>query len=484
MKALSSRVKTNILYAIPRVAGISLYAPMNIVLGIYAKHYGLALTTIALVILIARLVDAVTDPIIGYLADRYRLKYGTRKPFMVIGGLITICSGYFLYSPPDDVTVLYFSFWFFLIYIGLTLFEIPHLAWGGEISHDALEKTETYNLRTAAGYSGLALFYSLPLLPIWETPEITPEKLHFSAIVSGLLMLPLLYVCMRYVPNGSCYIGEGTQTKDPNKDQRIKFSAFRETIYSLVHNRPLLLFIAAFLFAGLSLGMWLGLLFIFVDAYLQMGESFSQIFLISLVVGILSSLLWIAIAKSIGKRNSWLLAMILGIVSFVLTGFIGPENVNFWVLLMLFTINTLCFVCVESLPQSMLSDIIDYATLKFRVYRGATYFSIFMFTYKGSFAVGGALGLAIVGLHGFDPSATLHTAVGVQGLRVAMVWLPILFAMIAIVFIAYSPIDIKRHHIIRRRLDQLEVRQARKIIVGEPYELDSAADLKPRLDAE
>jgi len=155
LKALSSRVKTNILYAIPRVAGISLYAPMNIVLGIYAKHYGLALTTIALVILIARLVDAVTDPIIGYLADRYRLKYGTRKPFMVIGGLITICSGYFLYSPPDDVTVLYFSFWFFLIYIGLTLFEIPHLAWGGEISHDALEKTETYNLRTAAGYSKL-----------------------------------------------------------------------------------------------------------------------------------------------------------------------------------------------------------------------------------------------------------------------------------------------------------------------------------------
>lgn len=478
MKALSSRVKTNILYAIPRVAGISLYAPMNIVLGIYAKYYGLALTTIALVILIARLVDAVTDPIIGYLADRYRLKYGTRKPFMVIGGLITICSGYFLYSPPDDVTVLYFSFWFFLIYIGLTLFEIPHLAWGGEISHDALEKTETYNLRTAAGYSGLALFYSLPLLPIWETPEITPEKLHFSAIVSGLLMLPLLYVCMRYVPNGSCYIGEGTQTKDPNKDQRIKFSAFRETIYSLVHNRPLLLFIAAFLFAGLSLGMWLGLLFIFVDAYLQMGESFSQIFLISLVVGILSSLLWIAIAKNLGKKNAWLTAMILGILSFAYTGFIGPENTSFWVLLLLIALNTLCFVCIESLPQSMLSDIIDYGTLKFRVYRGATYFSVFMFAYKGSFAVGGALGLAIVGWHGFDPSATSHTEAGVEGLRLAMVWLPTLFAMLAIVFIALSPIDIYRHRIIRRRLNQLEIRERGFDSPAECSELNDVIRLK------
>ena len=481
---LSPKLKRNLLYAMPRIAGISLYAPMNVVQGIYAKHYGLALTTIAAVILMARLLDAVTDPIIGYLADRYRLKHGTRKPFMIAGGLLMIFSGYFLYSPPDDVTVLYFSFWFILIYIGLTLFEIPHLAWGGEISQDTLDKNQTYNLRTAAGYSGLALFYSLPLLPIWASSDITPDKLHFSALVSGTLMLPLLYLCMRNVPDGRCYTGEREQGKMPNQTKNVKTSGLKETTHSIVRNHPLLLFLAAFLFAGLSLGMWLGLLFIFVDAYLQMGESFSQIFLISLVVGILSSLLWIAIAKSIGKRNSWLLAMILGIVSFVLTGFIGPENVNFWVLLMLFTINTLCFVCVESLPQSMLSDIIDYATLKFRVYRGATYFSIFMFTYKGSFAVGGALGLAIVGLHGFDPSATLHTAVGVQGLRVAMVWLPILFAMIAIVFIAYSPIDIKRHHIIRRRLDQLEVRQARKIIVGEPYELDSVADLKPRLDAE
>lgn len=480
---LSPKLKRNLLYAMPRIAGISLYAPMNVVQGIYAKHYGLALTTIAVVILVARLLDAVTDPIIGYLADRYRLENGTRKPFMIAGGLLMIFSGYFLYSPPDNVTVLYFSFWFILIYIGLTLFEIPHLAWGGEISQDTLDKNQTYNLRTAAGYSGLALFYSLPLLPIWASSEITPDKLHFSALVSGALMLPLLYFCMRYVPDGSCYIGERERSEKPDQAQGIKTSALKETINSIVHNHPLLLFLGAFLFAGLSLGMWLGLLFIFVDAYLGMGASFSQIFLMSLVVGIFSSLLWIAIAKTIGKRNSWLVAMILGIVSFAYTGFIGPENVGFWGLLILFTVNTLCFVCVESLPQSMLSDIIDYATLKFRVYRGATYFSIFMFTYKGSFAVGGALGLAIVGWHGFDPSATLHTAVGVEGLRVAMVWLPILFAMVAMVFIACSPIDIKRHRIIRRRLDQLEVRQAQKKGVREPNYLNSATDLKPRLDA-
>ena len=77
-------------YASP-VIGISfLHSPMAVVHSMYAKYFGIGLTTIAVVLLFARLFDAITDPLIGYWSDRYYARTGTRKPF-VVWGIITDC---------------------------------------------------------------------------------------------------------------------------------------------------------------------------------------------------------------------------------------------------------------------------------------------------------------------------------------------------------------------------------------------------------
>ena len=101
----TSSIVNYVYYAIPRIAGVSLFAGINVLQGIYAKYYGLELTLIASVILFSRLFDAVTDPVIGYLSDRAWHKSGSRKTFIIIGALITIVSGYFLYSPPSEVSI-------------------------------------------------------------------------------------------------------------------------------------------------------------------------------------------------------------------------------------------------------------------------------------------------------------------------------------------------------------------------------------------
>ena len=458
---LSGKAAQDILYAMPRVAGISLFAPITIVQGIYAKHYGLALTTIAGVILFVRLFDAITDPIVGYLSDKSKINQGTRKPTMILGAIVMAGSGYFLYSPPDDVNALYFALWFMVFYLGYTLFEIPHLAWGGEISLGAQEKNQTYTLRTVAGYLGVALFYSIPLLPLWETSEITPETLRFSAIVSGLLMLPLLYFCMKRVPDGRCYSEEKPGVDKSGEARKGRFRSLSNTAKNVIQNKPLLLFFSAFLFAGSGLGMWFGLSFDYIDAYLGMGPLFAKVSLIALLASIPGAFIWLGMAKYLGKKYVWLLAMLLAIAAFAYTGFLGPENASFWTLLLLSIAMTLCVICMESLAKSMLSDIVDYATWKFRSYRGSTYFSLYVFTYKATFAVGGALGLAIAGGYGFDPSSSFQTDTGIMGLKLAMTWMPTLFVVISMVFITLLPITDQRHGIIRRRLDAIEVRSKR-----------------------
>ncbi len=442
-------LRKNIYYSLPKIAVTSLFAPIYVVQGIYAKHYGVALTTIAGVLLFARLFDAFTDPLIGFISDKYRIKNGTRKPFMIAGGLVLAVSGYFLYSPPAVVSTAYFAFWYIMLYLGLTLFEIPHLAWGGEISPDSYQKNQTFFFRTIAASIGLLIFYATPLLPIWDTTEITPDTLHFIAVSSGILLPPLLYICMKKVPVGVYSARErlaGNTAKTVSLRQRLAF---------VIDNKPLLLFLCAFVFSGMGLGMWYGMLFIYIDAYLDMGAVFAQAYVVSIIVGIFASFLWLKIANYIGKKQTWILALLLGIASFIYASFLDSNNVTYTGLLILFILSALCLVCVESLPQSMLSDIVDYSTLKYQENRGSSYFALFAFTYKANLALGGALGLAIAGWYGFDPAASTHSAATIGGLMLAVAWVPTLFTGVSMIFIALSPISSRRHFIIRRRLEMM-----------------------------
>ena len=113
-------------YGLPLLPLYFLYGPIAILQGIYAKHFGLALTTIATVLFVARLFDAVSDPIIGYCADRYHARRGNLKPFVISGGVLFIVASWFLYVPPTDVSCGYFLVCFLAFYLAYTLFEIPN----------------------------------------------------------------------------------------------------------------------------------------------------------------------------------------------------------------------------------------------------------------------------------------------------------------------------------------------------------------------
>src|SRR5579859_5757407 len=85
---------TLLAFSLPYISSVFLYVPRNVVQGIYAKYFGLSLTAIAGIVLFARAFDAVIDPMCGYLSDRYRARTGTRKPLLVVGGVIYFVGAY------------------------------------------------------------------------------------------------------------------------------------------------------------------------------------------------------------------------------------------------------------------------------------------------------------------------------------------------------------------------------------------------------
>ena len=458
---------TFLTYSLPVITTIWLIAPIGIIQGIYAKYYGLALTTIATVVLVTRLFDAITDPIIGYCVDHFYRRTGTRKPLMLLGGLLFVVSSYFLYVPPEIVSAEYFTLCFLAFYLAWTLFEIPHLAWASGLAKTSKEKSKIYSYRSAANYFGLLFFYLIPLLPFFDTRNITPQTLEVSVIVAGVLMLIFLIICLRGIPdaNPNDFRSRNRTLSDRNlSPTQEKGGNLRKTLKVIIRNRPFALFVTGYSFLSIASGMWYGLIFLYVDAYLGLGDQFAQIFLLAYAIGIVATPIWYKLSVVFGKKATWLLATVILIISFIFTGFLKPGETGFTELVTLKIVQTLGFTCTAVVAPAMLSEIIDFSSWKYHSEKSATYFSFYTFLSKVTIAIAMAMGLSIAGWFGFDATIKAHSNESIFGLTLAIAWLPPVFASIAMIFILLAPIDARRHQILRRRLDERAARAARNSV--------------------
>lgn len=457
------------LYGVPLVAFSFLLGPMAILQGIYVKYFGLALTSIAAVLLVARLFDAITDPIIGYWADKYYALQGTYKPFIISGGVLFIIASWFLYVPYQfivgsdevsaNVTTQYFLVWFLVFYLAYTLFEIPHLAWGSELASKSLEKNRIFGFRSLCAFVGVLLFYAMPLLPIFETSEFTPETLKWSVIVAGSLMMPMIYGCTKAVPSRF-----GRSEARYKKHMQLAISGCqsnmhlnrRQSWWDVTHdmfaNKPLRILTVAHLCGGLGSGMWFTLVFLFADSYLRLGEQFAMVYVISFGVSIIALKLWYELALIFGKQAILATGMVLVVIGSLSTGFLSPESGGMW-LLFCMTLIFCGYAAFSIMLPSLLSDIVDYGSLKFGKDHTASYFSLYTLLNKSAAALGGSLSLALAGWYEFDPTVASHSDETIAGLRTVVAWIPALITLVSIIFILHIPITHRRHEIILRRLD-------------------------------
>lgn len=437
------------MYVLPCSGTAFVFTPITILQGVYAKYYGLSLTTIAIIILLGRIFDSVSDPLIGYFSDRYYARNGTRKPFMVAGGVLLSAGSYFLYSPPQEITALYFSVWLIVFYLGWTLFEIPHMTWGGELAKYSKEKAKIYSMRTAAGYIGLTIFYAIPLLPFLSDNSITPDSLRLSGLIGPVLILSTLFLCLKVVPNNGVekfHIPMRKTTPNIKNDLLLLFS-------SLMRNKPFLILLLAVLPIGVGASMWYGLIFIYVDIYLGVGELFAGMFLFAFVIAIASTPVWYKLAATFGSKPVYGLSVALMVVSYIYTAVLQPDDISFSKLIVLKVLNTVGGIGSGVAVLPLLSDAADYGTWKFRENRSASYFSIYLLLSKITGAIGGALGLAIVGWYGFDPASTVQTGRAIFGLTIAAAWFPACLFVISFIFILMIPMNSRRHEIVRSRLE-------------------------------
>ena len=437
-------------FSAPSIGLAFFMGPLGVIQGIYAKHYGVALTTLAAVLLIGRIFDAVTDPLIGHYSDRYRARWGTRKPFMLVGGLCLIPCSYFLFVPPAEVSVVYFTLWSLLFYLALTVMFIPMNAWASELYSNSVERTTLFTVLNFVGLVGGLLFFLTPFLPLFETSEITPETLRVSVMIGATLLILGLYYALKYVPNGPRLVVD--EWVEKNKNHQPKTTVFKDMYDAVKSNKPFQVFVFAYLCFGLGMGMFGGLFFIFVDSFLGQGEMFATLAVIGLVGGLLLTPVVYKIVLLMGKRKTWLMASVTVVGTTVYLGQLSSGGSVFVELVIVYVIMTLGLTCSGVILIPMLSDTVDYGLLSDRTERRGTYISILALLTKSQSALGLSLGLALAGWLGFDATATTHDESSAFAIHLAISWIPAVILTIGLFFIWRYPLDEHRCAIIARRL--------------------------------
>ena len=146
--------------------------------------------------------------------------------------------------------------------------------------------------------------------------------------------------------------------------------------------------------------------------------------------------------------------MIASIFTLAATAFLEPNEDALVRFIVLTSIFTFCNAAINVIVPSMMADIADYGTWKFRENRGATYFSSYSLMLKTCVGLGVALGLGVAGLFNFDSTTTTHTVENIFGLRLAFAYIPALLMLVSLPLVVKNPINARRHGIVQHQLEQ------------------------------
>lgn len=423
---------------------------------------GLSLASMGFILMLARLSDVFTDPLIGLLSDRTKISLGRRKPWILLGSPLLAISTYFLFVPPDQPDLLYFLLSVMGIYLAFTIIQIPFASWGAELSGDYNERSKITALREQFGYIGTIVAVSLPILLSYFDIINMRSILSFEAIIVISSIPIVIFGAFKFVPD------------DPAKSLRKKAMTLREYFRSLkfvLKNGPYIRILIGFTGSVLGISMDGALSFFFVKHVVNADSYYSVAILLSIVTSVVCIPIWKRIAAKVGKHK----ALVYSILWFSGWAFCMPllyfipEQALFF-FLTLQVLKGMASGALVFLTTSMAADVIDIDTIRSGEERSGLYFSAWGIIQKGAAAIALFIALTAVDLFGFDPTADPsqrgkingNSDMSILGLAIMYSVVPSLFKISTLPFIWKYPLTEGRQIKIRGYLDRKERRLADK----------------------
>ena len=441
----------------------------------YGTVIGVDPGMVGLAIFIALMLDAVSDPVVGYVSDNWRSKWGRRHPFMYAAAIPVSISYFLLWNPPElsDGQL----FWYLLILAVLirtfiTFYETPSSSLLPELSQDYDERTKLQAWRLYFGWTGgnlmSVLMFGALLVANEKYPVGTLNRDGYAAygIISSVLLF--LYIMISALGTHS----EIKYLKPPPPQRKIGLGTIFREIFETLGERSFFALFLATLFGAVATGVSGALAFLMLTYF--WGFSGSQIFLWTLLVFI-SALIGLLVAprvsKAIGKKRA---VIVLGVIAYsmapapVLLRLLGwmPENGDPLLYPIVAAINTIdlsLIIALQAILYSMIADLVEQSELKTGRRSEGVFFAAVTFTRKATQGLGAFAAGIMLSLISFPQGAARGDVQPETLWKLGAFYAPSLLLLwtLMIVAVSFYRIDRQDHEQNLQRLEDIEATRVR-----------------------
>jgi len=426
-------------YGAPSFAGAAMTIPIAIHMTKFYSDVVLApLGLLGIAIAVARALDAISDPVVGFLSDRTRTRWGRRRPWMVLAAPLAGLSFWLLFTPPTELDGRSAALWcavsFVLYSIFHTAYAIPHYALGPELTLDYHERSRLFGIREGFSILGTIVASIAPIALLAWYPD---ERRVFSAMAAGfgIALVVLFGVLGVVVRERRDFYEREPSPLVPGVRRALRNGPFRILLLTyVVASIPaaipgtLMPYFNEYVVRPADPARWLG---IFLGTYFG--------------AGFLCLPLWVMAARRFGKQPTWLASFAMGISGGAAMFFTGAGDEKRVLALIAWAGSA--FGAGLFLGPAIQADVIDYDELHTGKRREAQYAAFWSILPKFVLIPSAAIPIAFLGSIGYRPNVA-QTPQVVLAIKALFALAPALFSLLAF-FIAWRlPIDEAKHRAI------------------------------------
>lgn len=415
----------------------------------YTDVFGLPAAVVGTMFLITRVWDSLFDPIVGIVADRTHSRWGKFRPYLLWLAVPFGVIGVLTFTTPgwaDGAKLVYAYITYSLMMMVYSAINVPYASLLGVMSYDPKERNTLSTYRMTFAYIGsfIALLSFMPMVNFFAAGETgmagQQRGWMLSVGVIALMCAALFYFCFAF-------------TKERVKPIREQQNPLKDDLRDLFHNKPWWILlgagVSALIFNSIRDGatVYYFKYFIVEQDYASISV-FGVSFVLSglyLAVGQAANIVGVVLAapmsNRIGKKNTYIGAMVIATVLSILFYWFGKESIA-----LIFVFQVLISICAGSifpLLWSMYADCADYSELKTGNRATGLIFSSSSMSQKFGWAIGTAITGWLLGYFGFRANE-VQSAEAINGIKMFLSILPAVGTLLSVVFIAFYPLNEKK----------------------------------------